>query len=225
MLTQQLYDDRAGASQAAAAFLSNQLSQAVLERGKALCALSGGTSPIVAYNKLRDRNLPWEHIKVTLTDERLVPVTHPDSNAGMLLRELLIGDASAANFISLYRGTHLFPQTESDLRSLSKPYDVVLLGMGEDGHVASLFPNAPGLAEKLQSTNASELAVTTHQEAVRITLTPHELLNARHIALLFFGSAKRDVYDKALAGDDVVELPVRFVLNQDKVPVTLFWAP
>lgn len=225
MLDRQNFEDRAQASVAAAAFISDKLNDAIEESGDAVVALSGGSSPIGMYNQLRDKPIDWSKVSVTLTDERMVPPNHKDSNAGMLQRELLSGDASTARFISLFRGTHRLNDAETDLQDLKKPYDIVLLGMGEDGHVASLFPEAPGLPQKFQSENSTELAMTSHQESVRITLTPKELLNARHIALLFFGDSKEQVFNKALEGEDVSKLPVRFVLNQEQVPVTVFWAP
>jgi len=225
MLTQRFFSNRADAEKAAACFLGGKLKAAIDDHGKAVCALSGGSSPIGAYHYLRDKDIAWDQIKVTLTDERLVPIDHRDSNAGMLQRELLSGNAGAAEFVSLFRGTHLLPQTETDLRLLPKPYDVVLLGMGEDGHTASLFPNTPTFSRMLSSENATELATTTHQESVRLTLTPKELLNTRQIALLFFGEPKRAVYSRALGNGDMSELPIRIVLHQDRIPVTVFWAP
>lgn len=225
MLTQRFYSNREEAAKAAACFLGGKLKDGVEHYGNAVCALSGGSSPVGAYHYLRDKEIAWDQIKVTLTDERLVPIDHRDSNAGMLRRELLSGNAGAAEFVSLFRGTHLLPETEADLRLLPKPYDVVLLGMGEDGHTASLFPNTPTFPQMMSSENATELATTTHQESVRLTLTPRELLNARQIALLFFGDKKRSIYSKALERGDAAELPIRIALHQDRIPVTVFWAP
>lgn len=225
MLTQRFFSSREDAARAAACFLGGKLQNAVDDHGKAVCALSGGSSPVGTYHYLRDKDIAWDQIKVTLTDERLVPTDHRDSNAGMLKRELLSGNASAAQFVSLFRGTHLLPQTEADLRMLPKPYDVVLLGMGADGHTASLFPDAPTFSRILNSDNAAELATTGHQESVRLTLTPKELLNTRQIALLFFGDEKRSVYSKALEGGDPADLPIRIALHQDRIPVAVFWAP
>ena len=225
MLTQRFYSNRQEAARAAACFLGGQLGRAINEKGDAICVLSGGTSPIGTYHYLRDKDIAWDQIRVTLTDERLVPADHKDSNAGMLQRELLSGNASAARFISLFRGTHRLPETEAELSTLPKPYDVVLLGMGEDGHTASLFPNTPTLPQMLSSEKATELATTSHQESVRLTLTPRELLNAKSIALLFFGDRKRATFSKALESGSVEDLPIRIALHQDRIPVTMFWAP
>ena len=225
MLTQRFFDNRDEAARAAASFLGNSLQAAIERRGSAVCALSGGTSPVGTYQYLRDRDIGWPQINITLTDERLVPLDHQDSNAGMLHRELLQGNAGSARFVSLFRGTHRLPDTEAELRDLRKPYDVVLLGMGEDGHIASLFPNAPDFCRIANSENSTELATTNHQESVRVTLTPKELLNAKSIALLFFGDSKRSVFNEAMRRGDISDLPVRIPLQQDRIPVTVFWAP
>ena len=225
MVAEQDHPDRAAAARAAADLIAAAIDEGVAARDGAVCVVSGGTSPVGTFQELRGRRLPWPKVTFTLTDERLVRLEHRDSNAGMLKRELLAGDAGAAAFVPLYRGTHRLEETEADIRGLAKPYDVVLLGMGADGHIASLFPHAPGLADKLASENATELAVTTHQESVRLTLTPKELLNTRHIVLLFFGEEKQAVFRKAQQAGSVIELPVRLLLQQDAVPVTVIRAP
>lgn len=117
----------------------------------------------------------------------------------------------------------------TDLQALPQPTSLVLLGMGEDGHTASLFPGAPQLAEGL-TTQAPVLAVHPPQTTplaphARLSLSLRALLQSRGIALLLTGSRKREVLESALGAGPVEEMPVRALLRQTEVPVSIFWAP
>ena len=110
------------------------------------------------------------------------------------------------------------------------PFDVVVLGMGEDGHVASLFPGAPGLAAALDPSAAPACIAMTPdplpKEAPypRLTLTLSALLASRFIVLLLAGDSKKRVFERARQGKDVAAMPIRGIVNQDRVPVSVFWS-
>ena len=191
--------------------------------------VSGGASPLATFRALRRQRLPWHKVTVVPSDERLVPPDHEDSNEGMLRRELLQEEAAAAKLLSL-AGTINPEDTQlatlnARLAKLTRPLDIVLLGMGDDGHSASLFPDSPDIADALHSPDCCVLQQPAHLEAARLSLTPALLLDAREIVLLFFGAGKRAAYQRAVAGSDVEEMPVRFLLRQKVTPVSVYWAP
>ena len=143
-------------------------------------------------------DLSWEKVTLTLTDERWVALGHPESNETMLRRELLHSAAASARFISLM--THDItpeeaePQIENRLNRLARPYDLVMVGMGEDGHIASLFPHADGrLAQALEPYSEKLCQAIRHTSAghPRMSLTANALLQTRRLILLFFGYGKR----------------------------------
>jgi 6-phosphogluconolactonase len=148
-----------------------------------------------------------------------VDAASPNSNARLLRERLLTGLAAPARFLPLS------DYAEPALKKLL-PFDVVLLGMGEDGHVASLIPGSPVLDEGMDPNGLQLLAESPEgfgsPPVARITLSLAALLQSRAIFLLIAGEAKRQVVERALAGAD---LPVRAVLAQDRVPVRIFWTP
>ncbi|WP_374470852.1 6-phosphogluconolactonase [Phenylobacterium sp.] len=189
-------------------------------RGRASLVGTGGRSPGQVYDRLRNARVDWARIIVTLSDERCVAADAPESNARLLDERLFQGEPAKAHFLPLW------PEPdEAALRALL-PFDAVLLGMGEDGHVASLIPGDPGLGEGLnpagQRLTLPVPAGLGSPPLPRITLTLPALLQARAIFLLIAGDAKREVIDRAQAGAD---LPVRAILVQDQVPVRVLWAP
>jgi len=209
--------------------ISGALKNAIAKRGNATLVVSGGTSPVMLFHALRRQVLPWRNVTVVPSDERLVPVDHKHSNEGMIRRELMCEKAAMAQFLSLVTvqapdDEHLM-NLNSRLDDLPRPLDMVVLGMGLDGHTASLFPDSPNIAEALTCTDHCVAQYPAHIETGRISLSPALLLNAREIILLFFGSDKRAVYELAMADRDVAAMPVRFLLNQSITPVHIFWAP
>ena len=115
-------------------------------------------------------------------------------------------------------------QTKEELSDLPKPFDIVLLGMGTDGHTASLFPDSKDIENALSEDNGSVCQPIDRGEGetLRMTMTLNALLNAKEIKLFFFGDEKLDVYNTAKAEKNICH-PVSYILHQDKVPVTLYW--
>ncbi|GMR17148.1 MAG: 6-phosphogluconolactonase [Gammaproteobacteria bacterium] len=212
--------------QAAAAALAEKigaaLAAALARRDSASLVVSGGASPLAAYQALRRHDLPWHRVTILPSDERLVPLDHPHSNAGMLRRELLQEAAAAATLLPLAAADGSTAVVR--LGQFGRPLDLVLLGMGDDGHTASLFPNAPDIAGALDSREDLLVQQPPHLQTARVSLTPNLLLDAREIVLLFFGSGKRAVYARALGTGATAQLPIRFVLRQQLVPVVTYWA-
>ena len=214
---------------AAAGQITEALRTGLRARGEASFAASGGHTPIPAYERLAQAPLAWDAVTIVPTDERWVDPTSPESNEGMLRQHLLTGPAEDARLLPLWSPKHepMAAAARADLAVSSiLPFDVALLGMGDDGHFASLFPGSPVLAEGLDPDGERFcLAVPKGDPAppvTRISLTLRALLDARAIILLIEGASKRKAFEAAMAGAHV---PVRSLLTQDRTPVRVLWAP
>ncbi|HEY5412126.1 MAG TPA: 6-phosphogluconolactonase [Caulobacteraceae bacterium] len=196
--------------------------------GRARLLATGGSTPVACYEALSDWPLDWSRVDVALTDDRFVPPGSPDSNEGLVRQHLLKGPAAAASFIPLWSDAaspeEAAVRAEPAIRALL-PMDAVVLGVGEDGHVASLFPETPELAEGLDP-RSERLVIGVPKAGLppqvpRISLTLPALLNAGLIVVLIVGAAKKQAVEAALAG---AKLPVRAVLAQSRAPVRILWA-
>lgn len=213
--------------------LADQLRRAVAERGAALIAVSGGSSPKRLFERLSKVELPWSSITVTQVDERWLPVDHPDSNA-RLIREHLLRDAAAcAHFLPLKNDADT-PEAgqgacEAQLRALALPFDLVLLGMGEDGHTASLFPHAPELHGALRDDAPLCMAVGApplpQAPYPRMSLTLAGLCATRRLLLPLQGDAKLAVLRQAQQAGPVAAMPIRALLRQRRVPLEIWTSP
>lgn len=221
-------------SEAAAALadaVSASLAAALAAREHASLVVSGGRSPIEFLHCLRDAALDWSRVWITLADERWLPDSDPDSNAGLVRQHLLQGAAAAAHFVPLWNGAATPMAAIADrtqaLAALPHPFDAVVLGMGEDGHTASLFPGAAGLTAALDPAGTTPLAAINPPAAPhpRLSLTIAALLGSRHIHLPLAGATKHAAYARALADCDPRRLPVAAVLCQSAVPVTVYLSP
>ncbi len=220
---------------ALAAELESCLLDGIHHRNRASLALSGGSTPLPLFRRLRDRPLPWSKVTVTLADERWVDHRHADSNAAFLHRELLVGPAAAATFIDLKNSapTPELGETEceTELAKLDWPLDAIILGMGGDGHTASLFPATPenrsALEAGLDPASKRRCVAIRPGEAPhpRISLTLNALTETRRLILHITGTSKWNVYQEALRPGPVGELPIRAVLRQTRVPIEVFWSP
>ncbi len=210
-------------------FIENELTQAVAARGHASLVLSGGSTPRPLFEELAQRPLPWNKITVTLADERWVDISSKDSNEAMVRETLLCGAAAEARFIPLKNtaesASEGWEMCHEILAAQFDRFDLVILGMGEDGHTASLFPRVSVPA--LDSSNLALCAAINPPKAPheRMTLTASALLNSRKIVLHIVGDKKQQVYLDALKPGSADEFPIRVVLHQDRVPVDVYWSP
>jgi 6-phosphogluconolactonase len=215
----EIFPTSAAMADTAAQAVAAQLSQGLKAQGRAALVATGGRSPGPVYDRLRDAKLDWARVVVTLSDERQVDVDSPNANVRLLRERLLVGEAAQAHYLPLT------DYAEPALKALT-PFDAVLLGMGEDGHIASLIPGSPVMAQAMDPNGKAMVAESPEgfgsPPIARITLTLAALLQSRAIFLLIAGDAKRQVVADALAGSD---LPVRAILTQDRVPVRVFWTP
>lgn len=211
--------------------ISGLLQDAIEERNRAVLVVSGGSTPKPLFKLLANKNIAWDRVTITLADDRWVDVNDPTSNE-LLVRTCLLQDkAKNAHFVGLKNSSPTARTGEKNCRQhldrLPKPFDVVILGMGNDGHTASLFPNSPGLEQALDSSGRSHcLAMTAPSPPVdRMTLTVPFLLDARQIFLHIVGEEKKNVLRQALAEGPAVEMPIRSFLRQYQTPLKIYWAP
>lgn len=207
-----------------------KLAEIIRKRRKASLALAGGTTPGPLYDALSNAPLAWEKISVTLTDERWVHPQDPASNEYLIRDMLLRRRAATATFVP-FKTNHAKASggaatTEKRITPIM-PFDIVLLGMGPDGHIASLIPGAEGYDAAIDPDGTKKVAGIHALNAAgspeRMTLTVPGILSSRRVVLLFMGQDKLNVYNEAKAGAGAS--PIKELLAQKKVPVHAFWAP
>jgi len=223
------FDNRLAASHAAANLLASQLETALLQHPLASLVVSGGSTPGPCFAHLATKPLDWPRVIVMPSDERWVPAQDPASNEGLIRHQLLKDRASQAQVLSFFRDELRPDQAprviEQDLGKLPMPFSATLLGMGEDGHFASLFPDYEGLAEALDAGGAARciMVQTGASPHRRISLTLSALLESAAIVLLIFGETKRRVFESA--SNDVSDYPVASLLRHARCPLSVMWAP
>src|SRR5277367_5670208 len=218
-------------SRALAAQLAADLKTALAARERASLVVSGGKSPLRLFELLREEQLDWSRICIALADERWVDTNDPDSNEKLIRDRLLRGPAAAARFHGMKNGA-----PTPDMGAVSawetfarvpRPFDAVVLGMGDDGHTASLFPGSPNLPRAL---NPAAVAGCVGMWAplapqARLSLNLSALLDSRRVVLLISGAGKWRTFLAAGAPGAVEDMPVRAVLRQSRTPLQVMWAP
>ena len=213
------YPNGAVLADVAALAIEAELVAALRTHGRASLVATGGRSPGPVFDRLAASDaVDWTRVVVTLSDERCVAPDDPASNAKAVRERLLTGRASKAHLVPLW------PEPETAALAALRPFDAVMLGMGEDGHIASLIPGDPGLEDGLTTSDLTRPvpAGLGKPPVPRITLSLQALLNARAIFLLIAGEAKRGVVERALAGED---LPVGRLVSQSRARLRIFWTP
>lgn len=204
----------------------NILSHEITEKGTATLAVSGGSTPKALFDYLSQADIAWHKVTITLVDDRWVDPDENDSNQKLLSTTLLQSFAKKANFIPLYQPGLSAAEAQQVINerfnSVSLPFDVVLLGMGDDGHTASLFPCSAEL-EKGFSTQETYLATTpTTAPHCRITLSADSISQAKNLFLQLKGDNKKTTLKKVLQSQDFKAMPIRYFLQQ---PISVLWCP
>ncbi|NSZ15745.1 6-phosphogluconolactonase [Agrobacterium vitis] len=225
------FDTGAALATALAERVAAALNEAIAASGAASLAVSGGSTPKAFFEALSQKALDWDKVSVTLVDERFVPEDNPRSNHLLVATHLLKNQAAEAEFVPLYAPEETIEAAAavaSDAVSdLGTPLDVVILGMGTDGHTASFFPGGDNLEDALDLTLPPRVITMQAPGAgePRLTLSFSSLADAGLLIVHIEGAEKKTVLDKALAGTDETEMPVRAVLARAETPVDIYWAP
>ena len=206
--------------------LASTLNEAISARGQGTLAVSGGRTPRYVFELLRELGVDWSRVTLTLTDERWVPPEHLESNEHLVRSCLLQGPPASATFVPLYGGedSPVAGQTacEARLRKIEMPFDGMYLGMGSDGHFASLFPGdnaVNGREGRCIVVPASEF------HGPRMSLTFPTIMNARKVFLLFSGADKQAMYLKARKAGATKDIPLSLLLSQTKAMIRVLSAP
>ena len=223
--------DRKSLAAKLSARIAKLLTAGIKHNGRASLAVSGGSTPVELFERLSELDIPWQEVIITLVDERWVEPTAADSNEHLVRTHLLQNRAAAATFIGMKNSAVTTgageQECEQQLQQVPRPFDVLILGMGSDGHTASLFPGAEKLTRATDMTSGRTCMgiapITAPHE--RMTLTLPAILDSGQIYLHISGQEKNDVLQNALAEGLVEEMPIRFILRQQTTPVTVFWAP
>jgi len=229
----QWFDSNTDLAPALADAVAADLRAVLAKAPRAALAVSGGKSPVPMFEALREADLDWARVVVALVDERWVAESDPGSNAALVKAHLLQGRAAAASFLPLYTGATTAQDAEDGLaeafNGIPQPFAALILGMGDDGHTASLFPASPQLQAGLAldgtvaTTPPYRAQVGAVEPVERISLTLPWILNSQRVYLQFGGAPKVDVYNKAMQGRNP-QYPVSYVLSQTQTPVSVFAA-
>jgi 6-phosphogluconolactonase len=212
-----IFENRADLAKTLAHKVSQCLSAAITRQGRATLAVSGGVTPALFFDALSQADMTWEKVSITMVDERQVDEGSARSNARLVKLDLLKNNAARATFVPLFKNPHAANVAD---------FDACILGMGSDGHTASFFPGGDTLAKAIDPANTDAIIKMSAPGAgePRITFTLSKILRSRHIFLHIEGAEKQSVLQKALGGQDILDMPVRAVLQSNKT-VEIVWCP
>lgn len=223
------YSDNSDLIKELAPKIGSTLRQVISKRGRASIAVSGGKTPAPLFDALSMQDIPWSLVTITLVDERWVEENNPASNALLVREHLLQNRAALAQFVGL-KSAHEDPFEASivvQMRLLKRvmPLDLVILGMGEDGHTASFLPGATGLSEALApDSNCLCCGIQPSEGLARMTLSLPTLLSAGIRILYIAGKDRYQMLVNAMQSGAADEVPVRAVLHQPQYPIDIYYA-
>ena len=220
------FPDRESLDEALAAYVVSRLQHGITECGTAHLVVSGGSTPIHLFSILADADVEWGRVVVLLADERWVQVDHEDSNERLVQQTLLTGKAKSAQFLSLLPSpddeiTNISGLTTL-LRSLPR-FDVVLLGMGEDAHTASLFPCSTALREGLTTEQGALITRPRNAPHQRVSMSKRRLQATEHGVIHIVGERKKTVLEMASKSKDETRYPISAFLGP--AGFDCWWAP
>lgn len=208
--------------------IAENLREVLSQKGTASLIVSGGSTPKKFFHALSQIDIEWENVKIGLCDERWVAPEHADSNEKLVRENLMVGHASKATFIGMFiEGAEADDAQNTCSKKIQEslfPFDVIVLGMGDDAHTASLFPHNPKLHEAYETNELCISIEPVTAPHIRMSLTRSAILSSRHLYLHFHGDKKGELYHKALEGNDIFEMPIRSILHQPDKAIEVYTA-
>ena len=208
--------------------IASKLQQGIDQNGSASLLVSGGNTPKALFNVLKSKDIDWSRVFIALVDDRWVELDDSASNETMVRDNLLQDKAESATFVGMKTehndAFEAVATVTNNLSVIPTPFDVVILGMGEDGHTASIFPCCDQLEEGLSTTApilASEPQTAPHQ---RMTFSKAALLNSKQLYLHLVGESKEAVLKQVTQLNDERLAPINAFLGQTNVPMTIMLA-
>ena len=208
--------------------ISEILNKAINNRGRASFAVSGGSTPKLLFEELSHLDLNWSKVDLTLVDDRWVDSDHKDSNELLVKTHLIKNKAANVNFVPLKNSAKNSKEgvalTENVLKSFELPFDLIILGMGTDGHTASLFPCSDDLSDGMDLNTKNTFISITPKTAPyeRISLTAKSIFDANQVILHLNGSNKLHTLEKAMNISDSNTMPIYAFLDNG---LDIFWSP
>ena len=211
-----------------------QLIKALKQSNSASFIIPGGTTPAPAFKQLSKSGLDWSKVTIAQSDERWIPAEHKQSNQGLTKKTLLINNAKNAQYTAMKNTQQTAVMGEEicnrDYKNLASPFSLTMLGMGLDGHMASLFPNSKTITQALDLANKN-LCIAIDGTGCpvagdypeRMSLTLSALLKSELIILLITGKEKMNVVELAMKSNQIEKLPISGLLNQKLVPVEIYY--
>ena len=229
-LKTRVFDDRETLDRKLAPAVAAILAGAIEKRGVATLVVSGGSTPVGFFRRLSRESIDWPKVRVFLADERWVGPDHDDSNEKLVRDNLLVNRAADAGFVPLKTGHGKAADAEPEIDAIlaqAGRFDLVVLGMGADGHTASLFPGSHALAEGLAPDSGRHCIAVMPPDGPyqRLSMTLPRLLNSRQIFIHITGENKKRVLDQAREAKDAARFPIVAVIAQSQTPVTLYYSP
>lgn len=225
------FESQATLAEALSTQIIADLSEAIKDNGKASIAVSGGSTPHALFKALSNRSLDWSKVAITLVDERCVTIENDRSNAKLVADILMQNNAINAHFVPLFSDHNKSASGNAELATEQAndallPFDVVILGMGNDGHTASFFPDAKELSIALNEPVARVLAIDAESAGEpRLTFNFAALSMASTIYLHIEGADKSETLDRARVESPIEDMPIRAFLQDESLPLSIFWAP
>ncbi len=234
----QAVEDRVQLAETLAEFTVQALNKGMAENGVGAIAVSGGSTPLAFFQALSAKTLAWTQAAIALVDERFVPATHSDSNERLVREHLLVNEATRAQFYGMVHPSRVAEGdidgnvhwVEQQYAQLPAQLDVTVLGMGNDGHTASLFPGAAELSNALHIETPHRVSKMQPKTAphARITLTAPMIHRSKALVLHIVGEDKLHTVQQALNLNDPARMPIVQFLRGSALqpaPLTIFWSP
>ena len=225
------YDDADEMAEAVAGDIGFIIESALDARGSSLIALPGGDTAKPIFKTLAAKKIPWKQVTIIPTDERLVPMDDERSNVRALAQAFLPAGARVIPIAADIADYRLAGNSaDARLQDLPWPPDLVWLGVGEDGHTASLF-TGPDLQDALDAPKARRAVgvmpdpLPDNAPVARVTLTRASILSARTVLITLTGGDKREMLEGAIEDGQSSRLPIGRVLAEAEQPIDIHWAP